>query len=121
MCVDVGNVIVNGNGSLTATSGTVDDSKHTANCGPDKVAVGMSWKSTNYMDTDLALYCQSVLTGWTSGGTGALAISGPPISSDNTWHGASCPTGTFISQIDVYASNYFDGDLTLFCRYIKPS
>ena len=90
--------------------------------GNNRVAVGITWRSNASMDHSLQLRCAAPVGGWTAGTGQQLSISaGFDTGIDDTWHGASCPTGTFISQIDIYASNYFDGEMVLFCRFIKPT
>ena len=56
--------------------------------------------------------------------TGALALNkfhtvvGPGTGSDNQYHTVQCNSGYAISEFSVYSTNYWDGNVTLFCSYL---
>lgn len=56
--------------------------------------------------------------------TGAYAankfhtVIGPDTGADNQWHTVQCNSGYAVSQFSVYSTNYWDGNVTLFCSYL---
>jgi hypothetical protein len=115
------------NGALSGLNGsantqTCDNCDHFASCPDNYIATGFQVYATSQLDYYGKLRCTQLKSGFTTVETGAgfeSAISAPwNTGRDDQQHFAMCPTGTFVKGFRVYASNYWDGALRVYCTGI---
>lgn len=106
----------------TANTQTCDNCDHFANCPDNYIATGIQVYANAQLDYYGKLRCTQLKNGFstTDNGTGVeSAISCPwGNGQDDQQHFAMCPPGTFVKGFRVYASNYWDGALRLYCTGI---
>ena len=123
VCQYLGDLLDTGSSYWTAGSGTGDDTWHYRLCSSNEVATGFSVYANTYLDHTIKLKCTPMASGVTapysmshwfvSGGAGEE-------SDDDCWHGAMCPTGTFMHGFRVWVGSYLDDDIMFRCRGVQP-
>jgi hypothetical protein len=111
-------------GSTTNTvSNGADGQFHTAQCPDDYVASGIEiYAASDALDGYMKLRCTKLAPGraTTQGGMGReTTIASPYVDANNTTYRTSCPTGTFVKGIRIWASSRLDNLLSVFCTGIK--
>jgi len=111
-------------GSGTSNGQTCDNCTHSCNCPDGYVATGWEAFAASQLDTYMKLKCTQLNTGYTTveTGTGVESVSSfPNNTGDNITHVSTCPAGTFIKGIAIYANSYLDGNLRVFCTGIRKN
>jgi uncharacterized protein YraI len=77
------------------------------------------WASGNYLDGYMKVECTALNTGYkTNVGIPSIGGQGPGTGADNQLHFAKCPEGQYAKGVRIYANNWFDGNMGLYCTPI---
>lgn len=110
-------------GSTTNTvSSGADDQYHTAQCPNNRVATGIEIYASGALDGNMKLRCNALVSGYstTNNGIGVESLINTPFNNaDNITHMSTCPAGTFVKGIRIYASARLDNQVQVFCTGIK--
>ncbi len=118
------------NGSTSAGSGTntnatnADNQFHRANCPNGRIATGIEIYATNQLDGHMKLRCTTLASGYTTTESGMgieSLINAPYANADDITHMSTCPVGTFVKGIEIYASDRLDNRMRVFCTGIRKN
>lgn len=112
-------------GSATNTVSTgADDQYHTAQCPDNRVATGIEIYASGALDGNMKLRCNLLTSGYstTNNGIGVESLINAPFAdANNINHMSTCPAGTFVKGIRIYASSRLDNQVQVFCTGIKKN
>jgi len=112
-------------GSTTNTVGSLaDDQFHTARCPDNRIATGIEIYASGALDGNMKLRCNALASGYITTNSGAgveSLINTPFIDANNITHMSTCPAGTFVKGIRIYASTRLDNQLQVFCTGIRKN
>jgi hypothetical protein len=112
-------------GSATNTVGTgADDQYHTAQCPNNRIATGIEIYASGALDGNMKLRCNSLTSGYSTSETGIgieSLINTPFNDANNITHMSTCPAGTFVKGIRIYASSRLDNQVQVFCTGITKN
>ena len=134
--MDLGQVILSGttgwygnaagvtaSGSCTNCFATgADNQTHWAWCPDNYIASGIEIYASGQLDGCMKLRCSQLSTSYATieTGTGVQSVYNfPDANADNFTHVGTCPAGTFIKGVSIYASSYLDTNLRVYCTGIK--
>ncbi len=110
-------------GSTTNTNSSgADDQFHTAQCPDNRIATGIEIYASGALDGNMKLRCNTLATGYstTNNGAGVESLINTPFNdANNITHMSTCPAGTFVKGIRIYASSRLDNQVQVFCTGIK--
>jgi len=112
-------------GSATNTNSTgADDQYHTAQCPNNRIATGIEIYASSALDGYMKLRCNALTTGYSTSETGMgieSLINTPFKDANDITHMSTCPAGTFVKGIKIYASSRLDNQMQVFCTGIKKN
>ena len=124
---------VTSSGSLTNTFDNGSDNQdHSCSCASNEVATGFEAYSTDRLDGRMKILCNPLKSGFVLANNTTQTVNGYQVrgimsAMNNPWnngvddfyHTSSCPAGTFVTGIAIYASDRLDGSLRVYCSGIK--
>lgn len=106
-----------------ANSGTTcDNCTHQVYCPDGYIATGWQAYAASQLDTYLKLRCTQLNSGFTTveSGAGVESLQNfPNANADNFTHSGTCPTGTFVKGLSIYAASYLDNQFRVYCTGIR--
>jgi len=102
-----------------STLETCDNCWHYAHCSSNRVARGIKIYASSRLDTQMQLLCTSIASGTSDAGTEWTVTGSNDENDDDIMYGISCPAGSYLSNLAIYANSYLDGDLRVICRAPK--
>jgi hypothetical protein len=118
-CANLGNLMT-ATCAWTTPTVNADNTWHYGNCPAGTIARGIKMYANGQLDYGLSLNCCNATSGsvtkytdWTT-----AAVNG--YGNDDCHHGAQCPTGTYLTNIGIYASSYLDGNMVEVCGAPNP-
>ena len=131
-----------GRGAGVSASGTstntfdpnVDNQYHNCSCASNEVATGFEVYSNDRLDGSIKLRCATLKSGYSLANNTTQTINGYAVrgimsiqsvpwnrGQDDQYHVATCPAGTFLTGLVIYASDRLDGQMRCYCSGIKKN